>query len=64
MKVNGKEIGYKGNESIVALLNNLKVKEERVVIELNGTIIAKEDFSKVNLQEDDTVEVISFVGGG
>ena len=46
------------------ILKELKINENRVVVELNREIIVKEDFSKINLKEDDTVEVISFVGGG
>ena len=64
MKVNGKEIGLNDNKTISDLLKELKVNENRVVVELNREIIVKEDFSKINLKEDDTVEVISFVGGG
>ena len=64
MKVNGKEIVLNDNKTISYLLKELKVNENRVVVELNREIIVKEDFSKINLKEDDTVEVISFVGGG
>lgn len=64
MKVNGKEMALNTNETISDLLARLKVKENRVVVELNKEIVIKEDFSKINLKEDDTVEVISFVGGG
>ena len=35
-----------------------------MLIELNKEIINKEKYSKINLQEDDVIEVISFVGGG
>ena len=64
MKVNGTEIVLNDNKTISDLLKELKVNENRVVVELNREIIVKEDFSKINLKEDDTVEVISFVGGG
>ena len=64
MKVNGIEIVLNDNKTISDLLKELKVNENRVVVELNREIIVKEDFSKINLKEDDTVEVISFVGGG
>ena len=64
MKVNGSEINFKNINNIIDLLDKLKVNKDRVVIELNGVIVSKEDFSNVNLNEDDTIEVISFVGGG
>ncbi|WP_195988143.1 sulfur carrier protein ThiS [Clostridium sp. D53t1_180928_C8] len=64
VKVNGSEINFKNINNIIELLDKLKVNKDRVVIELNGVIVSKEDFSNVNLNEDDTIEVISFVGGG
>ncbi|MDU2289114.1 sulfur carrier protein ThiS [Clostridium disporicum] len=64
MKVNGSEMNFKNINNIIELLDKLKVNEDRVVIELNGVIVSKEDFGNVNLNEDDTIEVISFVGGG
>ena len=64
MKVNGKDISLNDKKTISDLLKALKINENRVVVELNREIIVKEDFSKINLKEDDTVEVISFVGGG
>jgi len=64
VKVNGSEMNFKNINNIIELLDKLKVNEDRVVIELNGVIVSKEDFGNVNLNEDDTIEVISFVGGG
>ena len=64
MKVNGKDIALYELKTISDLLKELNVNEKRVVVELNKEIVVKEDFGKVNLQDDDTVEVISFVGGG
>lgn len=64
MKVNGKDLNLEGDKTIRDLLLELKIKENRVVVELNREIIAKEDYSNINLKEDDTIEVISFVGGG
>ena len=64
MKVNGSEMNFKNINNIIELLDKLKVNKDRVVIELNGVIVSKEDLGNVNLNEDDTIEVISFVGGG
>ena len=64
MRVNGNEISNKNIHTISELLQNFSLNENRVVIELNGKIIIKEEFNKVNLNENDTIEVISFVGGG
>lgn len=64
MRVNGNEISNEDIHTISELLQSFGLNENRVVIELNGKIVIKEEFSKVNLNETDSVEVISFVGGG
>ncbi|GAA0785866.1 sulfur carrier protein ThiS [Hathewaya limosa] len=64
MKINGKEFSSEGIKNISSLLNKLNVNESKVVVELNKEIIAKEDYSKINLEDDDTIEIVSFVGGG
>ena len=64
MKVNGKNMDMDEITTISSLLNKLGINEEKVVVELNREIVIKEEYSKINLQEDDTIEVISFVGGG
>ena len=64
MLLNGKQVALEKKKTIAQLLSENKVNENRVVVELNKEIIVKEDFSKINLKDDDTVEVISFVGGG
>ena len=64
VRVNGNEIRNEDIHTISELLQIFGLNENRVVIELNGKIVIKEEFSKVNLNETDSVEVISFVGGG
>lgn len=64
VRVNGNEISNEDIHTISELLQIFGLNKNRVVIELNGKIVIKEEFSKVNLNETDSVEVISFVGGG
>ncbi len=37
---------------------------KHVIAELNGTIIAAGDWDKTTLKEADTIELVTFVGGG
>ena len=37
---------------------------ERVVVELNGNILPREDYENVRFADGDTVEIVQFVGGG
>ena len=64
MKVNGKNVELKNNETIIKLLNNLGVNSDKVVVEVDGIIIPKDDFSKTILKDICEIEVVSFVGGG
>ena len=36
----------------------------RVAVELNGEILPKSQYENTYLNDDDSVEVVSFVGGG
>lgn len=64
MIVNGKEMNFEENITVLELLKNLSISEHKVVVEVNYNIITKEQFSEVILNKEDTVEIVSFVGGG
>ncbi|GKX68774.1 sulfur carrier protein ThiS [Inconstantimicrobium mannanitabidum] len=64
MIVNGKQIECKENESIMDLAKELNLNVDRIVVEIDGVIIHKEDFQTHKLEESNIVEVVSFVGGG
>ena len=64
MIVNGKEMNFEENLTVLELLKNLSISENRVVVEVNYNIITKEQFSEVILNREDKVEIVSFVGGG
>ncbi len=64
MQVNGKEYALKENRSLVELLRELKVDPNRIVVEINYEIVNREDIEGRLLNEDDSIEIISFMGGG
>ncbi|MBS6599830.1 MAG: sulfur carrier protein ThiS [Clostridium sp.] len=64
MKVNGKEMNLKNGITIDELLSEIKFNKERVVVEVDGVIVSKDDFKSFKLTENNTIEVVSFVGGG
>jgi sulfur carrier protein len=64
MQVNGKEYALKENRSLVELLKDLKVDPNRIVVEINYEIVNREDIEGRLLNEDDSIEIISFMGGG
>lgn len=63
MLVNGEDLDFNDEVNILDLISRLELSKDYIVIEVNGKIIAKEEYSMV-LKDDSTVEIISFVGGG
>ena len=64
MKVNGKEMNLDDGITIDELLSKIKINKDRVVVEVEGVIVLKDEFSSFKLKENNTIEVVSFVGGG
>ena len=64
MKVNGKEMNLEDGITIEELLSKIKINKDRVVVEVDGVIVLKDEFSSFKLKENNTIEVVSFVGGG
>lgn len=63
MLINGKQYEL---EQMTAqkLLETLALKTDRVVLEVSGAIVSKAQYESFVVSEDDTVEIVSFVGGG
>jgi len=51
-------------QTLTALLKQLDINAATVVAEIDGKIIAKEDFEKATLSSGQSIELIRFVGGG
>ena len=64
MILNGKTIDLKEDISVEQLLKDYDLNPQKVVVELNMEILDDEVYSTYLLKNEDTVEVISFVGGG
>ena len=66
LKING-EVNEFDNElkTISGLLTELEIKRpERVAVEINKEIIMQSDFGSTAVKDDDSIEIVSFVGGG
>ncbi|HAS78335.1 MAG TPA: thiamine biosynthesis protein ThiS [Ruminococcus sp.] len=64
LKFNGQEINLENDVTIKSFLENNGFRTDRVAVELNGSICPKNQFESVFLKNEDSVEVVSFVGGG
>lgn len=63
VKINGAELNAAGRTVAEYLAEN-GYDIKRVAVELNGDILPKAQYDSTVLQDGDSVEVVSFVGGG
>lgn len=64
MKFNGKQETLTKEISVAELLRGKQYDPERVAVEVNESIVPKAAYEKTIVNDGDTVEVVSFVGGG
>jgi sulfur carrier protein len=64
IRINGKLSSINDNLSLLNLLNHLKIPLKKVAIELNLEIVDKNNLTKINLKNNDKIEVVHFIGGG
>jgi thiamine biosynthesis protein ThiS len=64
MRVNGKELEPALPMTVEDLVLSVGYRQDRVAVELNGKIVPRSDYSLVLLKNDDSVEIVGFVGGG
>lgn len=63
VKINGKSLDVDG-KTLMEYLDTANYDSRRIVIERNGEIVPKSQYSEVVLTDGDCIEVVSFVGGG
>jgi len=62
--INGKSDKIHEGTSLLTLLEQLEIDPGRVAVEHNMEIVNKGDFNNTILKDNDTLEIITFVGGG
>lgn len=62
--VNGKQEEIKEKILLIEFLKSKALNPNMIVMELNCIIIKKEHLATITLNENDTLEIIRFVGGG
>jgi thiamine biosynthesis protein ThiS len=67
LHINGDERAF-GNHAtpftLAALIASLGMKPDRVAVELNREIVARDRWAETALNEGDQLEIVHFVGGG
>lgn len=64
MKVNGKQMECNPKQTLKDFLMEHHYTLNIIAVERNGEIVAKENYFNVILSNTDTIEIVSFVGGG
>ncbi len=64
MTVNGKSILLEHCYTLEQYLNEKQYQQNRIAVEINGNIIPKSKYQTTILKQNDTIEIVSFVGGG
>ena len=65
VKINGEQKSFENELSVTELLKAEKVDmPDMVTVQVNGTILSKDDYAKTSLKEGDEVEFLYFMGGG
>ena len=64
ISVNGKQQIVEEGTTVRELLNRMRVDSRKVAVELNLEIVAKSAYDRTQLEEEDEVEIVHFIGGG
>ena len=62
--LNGENISFERQLTIVELIEHYKLNPKTVVIELNGNILEKDKYPETLVNDKDSIEMVVFVGGG
>ncbi|MBQ9837603.1 MAG: sulfur carrier protein ThiS [Oscillospiraceae bacterium] len=63
VKVNGAELDIAG-KTVAQYLSTTNYDPKRIAVERNGDIVFKSQYDATILQDGDSLEIVSFVGGG
>ena len=62
--VNGDKVHCEEKITLEKLVAELGYQKERIAVEVNGDIIVKSEYASCVLGPADTLEIVTFVGGG
>ncbi|MFQ5786752.1 MAG: sulfur carrier protein ThiS [Thermodesulfobacteriota bacterium] len=64
INVNGEKKKCPTGSSVYKLLESLNIDKRYVAVELNHKIVPRTQLNEIMLQENDSLEIVTFVGGG
>ena len=64
IKLNGKKTNVDDQISLNKILKNFNISINKVAIELNKEIVNKKKLSSIKIRNNDSIEIVHFIGGG
>jgi len=64
VKVNGKTVPLEQEQTLFEFLMAEHFNCKTVAVERNGVIVPKAKYDSIRLSDEDTLEIVRFVGGG
>jgi len=64
LTINGEPREFSVNLTVASLLAELGLKSDRVAVELNRDLLPRHLWDKTQLNDNDRLEIVHFVGGG
>ncbi len=64
VKVNGESVTCKENETLLEMIKRLNLEGKVMAAAVNMDIVKQDMWESHQLKEDDTIELLDFVGGG
>jgi len=64
VKINGEPVTLERTMTLSGLVASKGLNSDTIVVEHNMLIVPKCQWHEIILQEDDRVEIVSFMGGG
>ena len=62
--LNGQVKEITNSDSIAVLVAQFCANRKHIITEMNGRIVPSNDWANTAIKDGDTVELVSFVGGG
>jgi thiazole synthase len=64
LHINGEPRTFDAPLTLTGLIEKLGMKSDRVAVELNRNIVARDLWHETQLSDSDHLEIVHFVGGG
>jgi thiamine biosynthesis protein ThiS len=64
LQINGETRDFNPPLTLAGLVEQLDMKADRVAVELNRSIVPREQWQGTSLADGDRLEIVHFVGGG